>query len=54
MSTLLMLLHVEQNPENVLKMKKLRKLVLKDLRESGFTEDKSELTDMLDQKVNLI
>ncbi|GFS43429.1 zinc ion binding protein [Actinidia rufa] len=42
---------LKSNPENVLKMKKLRKLVLKDLRESGFTEDKSELTDMLDQKI---
>ena len=45
---------VEQNPEGILKMRKLRKLVLKALRESGFTEDESQLTDALEQKVKPI
>lgn len=41
-----------QNPEGVLKLKKLKKLVLKSLKESGITEDKSLLTEMLEQKVS--
>ncbi|KAL6974573.1 hypothetical protein U1Q18_028757 [Sarracenia purpurea var. burkii] len=43
---------LESNPENALKLRKLRKLVLNSLRESGFTEDENQLTDMLQQKIN--
>ncbi|CAL5442816.1 unnamed protein product [Camellia sinensis] len=43
---------LKSNPEGILKMRKLRKLVLKALRESGFTEDESQLTDALEQKIN--
>lgn len=43
---------MEQNPDGVLKLRKLRKLVLGSLRESGFIEDEGQLADMLEQKVN--
>lgn len=49
---LLLLFHEEQNPDGILKLRKLRKLVLGSLRESGFIEDESQLADMLEQKVN--
>ncbi|KAI5674321.1 hypothetical protein M9H77_14685 [Catharanthus roseus] len=42
---------LKSNPEGVLKLKKLKKLVLKSLKESGITEDKSLLTEMLEQKI---
>lgn len=40
-----------QNPEGVLKMKKLKKLVLNSLGESGITEDETQLSGMLEHKV---
>ncbi|KAM7519662.1 hypothetical protein LguiB_018624 [Lonicera macranthoides] len=36
----------------LLQLRKLRKSVLKMLRESGFTEDESQLTEMLERKIN--
>ncbi|CAK9172362.1 unnamed protein product [Ilex paraguariensis] len=36
----------------VLKLKKLRKLVLNTLRESGYTEDENQLTNMLEHKIH--
>ncbi|XP_058213580.1 UBP1-associated proteins 1C [Rhododendron vialii] len=43
---------LKSNPDGVLKLRKLRKLVLGSLRESGFIEDESQLADMLEQKIN--
>ncbi|XP_041005493.1 UBP1-associated proteins 1C [Juglans microcarpa x Juglans regia] len=43
---------LKSNPDGFLKMRKLRKLVLKALRESGITEDESKLIDMLEHKIN--
>uniref|UniRef100_A0A2N9HF31 Uncharacterized protein n=1 Tax=Fagus sylvatica TaxID=28930 RepID=A0A2N9HF31_FAGSY len=43
---------LKSNPDGVLKMRKLRKLVLKDLHESGITEDETKLSDMLEHKIN--
>ncbi|OAY27089.1 UBP1-associated proteins 1C isoform X1 [Manihot esculenta] len=40
------------NPEGVLKMKKLKKLVLNSLGESGITEDETQLSGMLEHKIN--
>ncbi|KAJ9167988.1 hypothetical protein P3X46_019572 [Hevea brasiliensis] len=40
------------NPDGVLKMKKLKKLVLNSLRESGITDDKAQLSGVLEQKIN--
>ncbi|XP_002514090.2 UBP1-associated proteins 1C isoform X1 [Ricinus communis] len=40
------------NPDGVLKMKKLKKLVFKSLRESGIIEDETRVNDMLEQKIN--
>lgn len=42
----------KQSPDGVLKMKRLRKLVLKTVRESGITEDETKLGDMLEHKVS--
>jgi len=41
-----------QNPDGVLKMRKLRKLVLKALHQSGTTEDETKLSDTLEHKVS--
>ncbi|KAK3016838.1 hypothetical protein RJ639_006377, partial [Escallonia herrerae] len=43
---------LKSNPDSVLKMRKLRKLVLNTLRESGFTEDESQLTDKIECKAS--
>lgn len=43
---------LKSDPDKVLKLRKLRKLVLGSLRESGFAEDESQLTDMLEEKIN--
>lgn len=43
---------LKSNPDGVLKMRKLRKLVLKVLHESGTTEDETKLSDMLEHKIN--
>ncbi|KDP33874.1 hypothetical protein JCGZ_07445 [Jatropha curcas] len=40
------------NPDGVLKMKKLKKLVLKSIQECGITEDESQFSEMLEQKIN--
>ncbi|KAJ9183782.1 hypothetical protein P3X46_007593 [Hevea brasiliensis] len=39
------------NPDGFLKMKKLKKLVLKSLQESGMTEGETQISGMLEQKV---
>ncbi|KAF2287186.1 hypothetical protein GH714_038644 [Hevea brasiliensis] len=41
-----------KNPDGVLKMKKLKKLVLKSLQESGITEGETQISGMLEQKIN--
>lgn len=42
-----------QHPDGILKMKKLRKVVLKALQESGIAvDDEAELSEALEQKVN--
>ncbi|ONH97660.1 hypothetical protein PRUPE_7G204300 [Prunus persica] len=38
--------------DGVLKMRKLKKLVLKAIEESGRTDDEAKLSDMLDHKIN--
>ncbi|CAB4288203.1 unnamed protein product [Prunus armeniaca] len=38
--------------DGVLKMRKLKKLVLKAIEESGITDDEAKLSDMLDHKIN--
>lgn len=43
---------VYQNPDGVLKMRKLRKLVLKSLQESGVADDEAQLSDKLEHKVS--
>ncbi|CAI9780333.1 unnamed protein product [Fraxinus pennsylvanica] len=43
---------LKSNPDGALKFKKLRKLVLKFLKESGSTDDKTRVSEMLEQKVN--
>ncbi|KAF3439642.1 hypothetical protein FNV43_RR17920 [Rhamnella rubrinervis] len=43
---------LKSNPEGVLKMKKLRKLVHKALRESGITQDEAQLGSVLEHKIN--
>ncbi|XAR53458.1 hypothetical protein NMG60_11022021 [Bertholletia excelsa] len=43
---------LESNPNGALKIKKLRKLVLETVRESGFTEDESQIIDMIEKKIN--
>lgn len=43
-----------QNPDGALKFKKLRKLVLKSLRDSGSTDDKIRVSEMLEQKVSYV
>ncbi|XP_050220544.1 UBP1-associated proteins 1C [Mercurialis annua] len=43
---------LKTNPDGVLKMKKLKKIAVKSLRESGKTEDETQLNDMIEQKIN--
>uniref|UniRef100_A0A5B7BB12 U1-type domain-containing protein n=1 Tax=Davidia involucrata TaxID=16924 RepID=A0A5B7BB12_DAVIN len=43
---------LKNNPDGVLKMRKLRKLVLQTLQEYGITEDETQLSNMLEHKVN--
>lgn len=42
-----------QNLDGVLKMKKLQKLVMKALEESGITDDETQLIKELESKVSL-
>jgi len=41
-----------QHPDGILKMKKLRKVVLKALQESGIAVDETELSEELEKKVS--
>ncbi|KAK4432855.1 UBP1-associated proteins 1C [Sesamum alatum] len=43
---------LKSNPDGVMKLKKLRKFVLNSLKESGHTEDKSQVSEILEQKIN--
>ncbi|KAI4335257.1 hypothetical protein L6164_013921 [Bauhinia variegata] len=43
---------LKSQPDGTLKMKKLRKLVLKALQESGIVVDETELSEALQQKIN--
>ncbi|KAK7329662.1 hypothetical protein VNO77_23835 [Canavalia gladiata] len=43
---------LKSHPGGILKMKKLRKVVLKALQESGITVDEAELSEALEQKIN--
>lgn len=43
---------LKSSPDGVLKMKKLRKHILKSLRESGVEEDESDVKEILEQKIN--
>ncbi|KAL0315804.1 UNVERIFIED_CONTAM: UBP1-associated proteins 1C [Sesamum radiatum] len=40
------------NPDGGMKLKKLRKFVLNSLKESGHTEDKNQVSEILEQKIN--
>lgn len=42
-----------QNPDRAMKIKKLQKLVIKELQDSGVTGDKAQLQEMLMNKVRL-
>ncbi|XWS72221.1 hypothetical protein CRYUN_Cryun02cG0021300 [Craigia yunnanensis] len=42
---------LKSSPDGVLKMRKLQKLVLKTLQESGVDDDKSQLSEMLEHKI---
>ncbi|XP_021277239.1 UBP1-associated proteins 1C [Herrania umbratica] len=42
---------LKSSPDEVLKIRKLQKLVLKALREAGVDEEKSQLTEMLEHKI---
>lgn len=43
---------LKSNPDGVLKMRKLRKLVIKALEESGITDDETQLSEKLEHKIN--
>ncbi|KAG2407487.1 UBP1-associated protein [Vigna angularis] len=43
---------LKSHPDGILKMKKLRKVVLKALQESGIAVDEAELSKALEQKIN--
>ncbi|KAJ7955933.1 UBP1-associated proteins 1C-like [Quillaja saponaria] len=43
---------LKSHPDGALKMRKLKKLVLKALQESGTTKDETQLSDILEQKIN--
>ncbi|PIM98552.1 Cell growth-regulating nucleolar protein [Handroanthus impetiginosus] len=43
---------LKSDPDGALKFKKLRKVVIKSLKESGFSEDKNQVSKMLEQKIN--
>lgn len=49
---LTLLLHFGQNSEGVLKLKKLKRIVLKSLNESGMVEDESQVSDTIEHKVS--
>ncbi|KAL6519196.1 hypothetical protein OROGR_018516 [Orobanche gracilis] len=43
---------LKSNEDGAMKLKKLRKFVVKSLKESGFTEDRNKVSEMIEQKVN--
>ncbi|KAL6496487.1 hypothetical protein OROGR_029745 [Orobanche gracilis] len=43
---------LKSNGDGAMKLKKLRKFVVKSLKESGFTEDRNKVSEMIEQKIN--
>ncbi|KAL6585760.1 hypothetical protein OROMI_002404 [Orobanche minor] len=43
---------LKSNEDGAMKLKKLRKFVVKCLKESGFTEDRNKVSEMIEQKIN--
>nr|KYP57577.1 Uncharacterized protein C16C10.8 [Cajanus cajan] len=43
---------LKSHPDGILKMKKLRKAVFKELQESGIVMDEAEMSEALEQKIN--
>ncbi|KAJ8526521.1 hypothetical protein K7X08_028998 [Anisodus acutangulus] len=43
---------LKSNSDGALKLKKLKKIVLKSVNESGMVEDKSQVSDMIEHKIN--
>ncbi|XP_027330024.1 UBP1-associated proteins 1C [Abrus precatorius] len=43
---------LKSHPDGILKMKKLRKVVLKELQESGIVVDEAEFSEALEKKIN--
>ena len=50
--SLTLLLHLGQNSDGVLKLKKLKKIVLKSVNVSGMVEDESQVSDTIEHKVS--
>lgn len=43
-----------QNPDGTLKLKELKKFIVKSLKDSGYTEDKNQVSEMIEQKVRCV
>ncbi|KAH6761663.1 zinc ion binding protein [Perilla frutescens var. hirtella] len=43
---------LKSNPDGSLKLKKLTKIVVKSLKDSGYAEDKTQVTEMIEQKID--
>lgn len=43
-----------QNPDGALKLKELKKFIVKSLKDSGYTEDKNQVSEMIEQKVGCL
>lgn len=50
--SLLLSSHLGQNSDGVLKLKKLKKIVLKSVNESGMVKDDSQVSDTIEHKVS--
>lgn len=45
---------MKQNPDGKMKMKKLKKLVMEAIKQSGITEDENQLSEKLERKVSVL
>lgn len=45
---------MKQSPDGKMKMKKLKKLVMEAVKQSGITEDESQLSEKLERKVRVV
>lgn len=45
---------MKQNPDGKMKMRKLKKLVIQAIKQSGITEDENQLSEKLEQKVSVL